>query len=448
MDAYRFPEGFEWGVATSAFQIEGGERLDGRGPSVWDVFARAPARGIDPASDVTACDHVHRWAEDIALMRALGVQHYRFSISWPRVFPEGEGACAEAGAAFYDRLIDALLEAGITPAMTLYHWELPQALEDRYGGWRSRETAKRFGDLAAWAGRRYGDRVRRFITTNEFFCFTDRGYGNGEFAPGVAGGPAVRNQARHHGLLGHGYAVQALRACGRGLRIGIAEDARTFVPIVETPEHVAAARRAFRSANAHFLTAIMEGAYPAEYMAAEGPNAPPVHEGDFAAIGAPLDFVGLNLYTGGFVEAADTPAGFADVPLPPAYPRMHVPWIRPLPAVSYWAPRFCHELWGVRSICITENGCGCDDRLDERGRVMDVDRIFYLREHLMQAHRATAEGIPLHGIYVWSLLDNYEWLDGLRTRFGLVHVDFATQQRRPKLSARFYAETMRRNRVV
>lgn len=443
----RFPAGFEWGIATSAFQIEGAMAVHGRGPSIWDEYAVASgaAPGLEP---VSACDHYHRFRDDIALMRDMGIRHYRLSLSWPRILPTGEGAVNESGAAFYDRLIDALLEAGITPALTMYHWELPQHLEVKYGGWRSRETAKRLGDFAAWAGLRYGDRVKRFFTTNEFYCFTDRAYAQGEFPPRLRVDNRERNQIRHHGLLGHGYALQGLRATVPGVRAGVVEDARPFVPVIETEEHIAAARHAFRRANAHFLTAIMEGGYCAEYLRDEGDDAPQVEDGDFAIISAPTDFLGLNLYTAEYVMAADNEQGFEIVDKPARYPHMHAEWIRVVPPVTYWAPRLCHELWGARSLYVAESGCGGEDRADTHGRILDVDRVFYLREHLTYLHRAVAEGFPVRGIYLWSLMDNFEWLDGLKMRFGLVHVDFATQERRPKLSANFYAEVIRQNGLV
>ncbi len=442
-----FPEGFLWGVASAAYQVEGAAAEDGRGPSIWDTYSHSPgACAMDDNGDV-ACDQYHRYPEDIRWMQWLGVGAYRFSISWPRLFPQGDGPPNPQGFDYYDRLIDGLLAAGVTPWITLYHWDLPQALEERFGGWRSAETARRFADYAAACIQRYGDRVSDWFTINEFVCVTDMGYHVGAFAPGLQLPRRERNQVRHHALLAHGWGLQAMRAAApRRLRIGIAENMQACVPVFESEAHVAAARTAMRLENAAFLTAVMEGGYDPHYLTTEGADAPVFTDAEMRAIGGPLDFVGANVYTPSHIRADETaPHGYAIVPHPPAYPRMMPDWLFLGPSIGYWVPRLLAEIWKVPSVYITENGCGCPDRPTRDGRVFDTDRILFLRESLMHMQRATHEGWPLNGYFHWSLLDNFEWHRGYAQRFGLLYVNYATQERTPKLSAEFYKETIRRN---
>lgn len=448
LEGNKFPVGFEWGTATSAYQIEGGARQDGRGPSIWDTFCAEKGRIRDNSSGAVACDHYNLYKTDVALMKDLGVKTYRFSLSWPRLFPKGEGELNELGASFYDRLIDELLTAGIKPAVTLFHWDLPQALESKYGGWASRETAKRLGVFAEWVGSRYGDRVDRFFTINEFFCFTERCYGIGQFAPGRVEGRKVMNQACHNGLLGHGYALQGLRASATNAQVGLVENIKPFIPIYESEANVSAAREAFRRENARYITAVMEGRYLDSYLDAEGDNAPDVEAGDFELISAPTDFLAMNIYTGQYVEASENEKGYEVLDWPETYPTMAEDWIYIVPPALYWTPRFCSESWGERPMYIAESGCAAKDRIDGCGRVMDTDRVFYLREYLNYLQRATSEGYPVKGYYLWSMMDNFEWCDGYDTRFGMTYVDFATQKRTPKLSWKYYSQVIGENRVL
>lgn len=444
-----FPENFLWGAATAAYQVEGAARADGRGSSVWDEFCRRPGAIAEGHSGERSTDHYHRYKEDVALMKDMGLRAYRFSVSWPRVFPEGAGAVNEKGADFYDRLVDELLAAGIQPWMTLFHWDLPQALEDRHGGWESRDCAKAFADYAGFMARRLGDRVKGVFTFNEFFCFLDRGYGHAgdAFAPGKRVPLRVLNRARHNALLAHGLAVQAVReACARAPLIGLAENAPSCVPMLETPEHVAAARAALRDKTGPFLTPIMEGAYDAHYLAAAGADAPAFTDGEMKVISTPLDFVGVNLYAPAVIRCDETaPRGWSEVPFNRSYPHMLAPWIKFGPQVLYWVPRLINELWRPKAVYITENGCADGDRPDERGEVLDLGRTMYLQQHLAQVHRAIADGVPVDGYFLWSLLDNFEWTSGYTERFGLVHVNYETLERTPKLSARFYREVILRN---
>jgi beta-glucosidase len=448
-DYCRFPDSFLWGTATASYQVEGAVQEDGRKPSIWDTHSHQPGRVAMGHTGDVAVDEYHRYAEDVQLIKRLGVKAYRFSIAWPRVFPNGDGKPNEKGIAYYDRLVDALLAAGIEPYATLFHWDLPQACQDRFGGWQSRETAKYFGEYAGFVSRRLSDRVSHYFTINEFSCFTDLGYASGVFAPGLKLPPREVNQVRHHAVLGHGLALEAIRAsAGRPVQVGLAENSTICVPVMETEPHMAAARRAMRQVNAPFLTAVLEGKYTSEYLAAAGANAPEFTPEDMRTIGGRLDFVGLNCYAPTYVRAAENAAGFAEVPHPSSYPHMASPWLYVGPQILYWAPRHLKEIWGVNNVMITENGCSSDDKPAADGHIYDTDRVMYLRNHFVQAHRAVAEGWPLTGYFLWSLMDNFEWNDGYTKRFGIYYVNFETQERTPKLSAEFYREVIARHTLV
>ena len=440
-----YPKGFLWGCATAAYQVEGGAAEDGRGPSVWDTFSHTAGKTHMGETGDVADDSYHRYKEDVQLLKALGVSTYRMSLSWSRIFPEGKGQPNAKGLDYYNRVLDELLANNITPYVTLFHWDLPQALP---GGWQSRDTPKAFADYAAFVGKQFSGKVKHFMTTNEFVCFTDLGYRVGQFAPGLklADGPA--NQVRHHGILAHGLGVQALRAnTPSGTQIGLAENANVYVPVIETEKHIKAAQQATRVGNAPFLTALMEGKYIDEYLQREGANAPKVEPGDMKAIGSPLDFVGLNVYTPTYVRADDSPMGFVVESNPTSYPHMASPWLSLGPECIYWAVRNVCDLWKPAGIFITENGCSSDDVLTPAGRVEDTDRVMYLRNHLTHLHRAASEGYPVKGYFLWSLLDNFEWADGYSKRFGIHYVDFKTQKRTPKLSAEWYTQVIASNSV-
>lgn len=450
LDTPQFPQSFLWGCATSSFQVEGATGVDGRAPSVWDTFCQLPGRVANDHTGERGADQYSRYKEDVRLMRDLGMQAYRFSISWPRVFPEGTGTPNEKGWDYYNRLVDDLLENGIEPWVTIFHWDWPQALEDRYGGWRSREI---IGDFAAYAGavsKRLSDRVKHFFTINEFSNYTDRAYHRGEFAPGLRLSRRERNRIRHIALLAHGEAVAAVRASAKRaeVRVGIAQDVEVCIPVIERADHIEAASKATRRQDAHFLTAILESAYMAEYLEEEGADAPEFTDEEMKIIGRPLDFVGINAYIPRYARASDRPEGFEVVAHPAGYPRMSVPWLYFAPQIVYWAVRHLSEIWGTRSIYITENGCACDDRLTREGEVLDTDRVMFLRNYLISAKRAVDEGYPLHGYFAWSLLDNFEWVDGYAKRFGLVYVNFETMERTPKLSSKFYREVIKSRRVL
>jgi beta-glucosidase len=455
-----FPDGFTWGVATSAFQIEGAVKEDGRGASIWDVYAHTAGKIKNGHNADTANDHYHRYGDDVRLMQELGAKAYRFSIAWPRIFPDGTGQPNAKGLAFYQRLIDALLEAGIEPYPTLYHWDLPQALQDR-GGWQSRDTSKAFADYAGHMARALGDRVKHYFTLNEFFSFVDIGHRgiqttvDGkqvriEHAPGLRLSNARLNQVRHNAVLAHGLSVQAIRANGKaGTRCGPADNLATAVPAIETPDNIKAAEIATREMNAAYLTVILEGKYSDAYLAAAGKDAPKFTPDEMKVISSPVDFIGLNVYRpAAYVVASERAGGFRPIPFNTSHPRMRSSWHLLGPEVMYWGPRHLRSLWKTPEIYITENGCAASDQISAAGMIDDSDRIMFLRNHLGHLHRAIKEGAPVKGYFHWSLMDNFEWSDGFEYRFGLVHVDFKNQQRTPKLSAAYFQEAAMRNAVV
>lgn len=441
MSGGSFPPDFLWGVATSAQQIEGGARAGGRGESIWDRFAATPGRIADGTTPETACDHFARWREDVDLLRWLGVGAYRFSIAWPRVLPAGTGAVNAAGLDFYDRLVDALLEAGIRPFVTLYHWDLPQALQER-GGWAARETVDAFVAYADAVSARLGDRVRHWTTHNEPWCVAVLGHERGEQAPGHRD-PAEALRVAHHLLLSHGRAVPVLRRNAPGAEVGLATLLSPVEPASEAAADREAARRFDGAFNRWFLEPLFHGRYPADAVAdrvrlghleADGPSF--VEVGDLDAIAAPLDFLGINYYSRTVVRAGDGGQPVA-VPPGPARERTTMGW-EVHPQGLHDALLGVTRVYRPARLYVTENGAAFEDRVGEDGRVPDVRRTAYLRDHVAAARRAIADGAPLGGYFVWSLLDNFEWSHGHAQRFGLVHVDFATQRRRPKDSAHWY----------
>jgi beta-glucosidase len=445
----RFPDGFLWGTATASYQIEGAWNEDGKGESIWDRFAHTPGKIQNGDTGDVALDHYHRYKEDVQLIKNLGAGAYRFSISWPRIFPEGTGAPNLKGLDFYSRLVDELLADGIAPFATLYHWDLPQALQDRWGGWESRDTAKAFADYSGYVAEKLSDRIRHFFTINEFTTFVELGYASGVFAPGLKLPPARLNQLRHNTVLAHGLAVQAIRGRARpGTTVGLAENMAAGVPVVETPEHIAAAEHYTREANAGYLTVILEGRYTDAFLTSAGADAPKFTAEDLKVISSPLDFVGINVYVPQYVRAVDAAPGYEALKFSKSHPRMASSWHFIGPEALYWAPRHLVKIWSVKDIYITENGCAAADDPAADGIVYDSDRIMFLRSYLAQLQRATAEGVPVRGYFLWSAMDNFEWSSGYAMRFGLIYVDYATLRRTPKLSASFYREVTGRNHVA
>ena len=444
-----FPEGFVWGVAAASAQIEGAASEDGKSESIWDRFAKGPGMVVGGDTPEVACDHYHRYESDLDLIAGLGIGHYRLSVAWPRVRPGGSGAIEPRGLDFYDRLIDALLARGITPWVTLFHWDLPQALEDR-GGWAWRGTADAFRGYAEAVVDRLGDRVGRWFTVNEIPCFVGNGYDRGTFAPGRRESAKVVNQAYHHALLAHGHAVAAVRERGRsGSIVGLVHNhlPAPQIPFTETEGDIAAARFEYERTNRQLMGPVFLGHYPEAFLAEAGEDAPEVRPGDMDLIGAPTDFLGLNLYAGDYVRAG-ADGRPETLPFPAGFPRGDLPWINVTPQTMYWAVRHAREVYGVETFYMTENGAAFPDEVTPTGEVLDLDRREYLRGYLGEVRRAIAEGFDIRGYFLWSILDNFEWAEGYGKRFGIVHVDYATQRRTPKLSARWYAEVARTNRLV
>ncbi len=438
-----FPQGFTWGVATSSYQIEGAVNEDGRGVSIWDTFSHTPGKTYQGHHADIAADHYHRWREDLDLMVSLGLKAYRFSIAWPRIQPDGVGPANPAGLDFYDRLVDALLEKGIEPFPTLYHWDLPQALQDK-GGWPNRETAVHFGEYARLVAKKLGDRVNYWITHNEPWVMAFAGHFAGEHAPGIQD-PLAAGATVHHLLLSHGYAVESLRANSRpGAQIGITLNLSVMHPATDSDEDRAAAWRYDGIGNRLFLDPVFKGQYPADVMAMLGPMFPQMQPDDMRIIAAPLDFIGVNYYSRSVVRHD------------PNFPFIEASTIHPEgnEYSQMWEiyPEGIYELlmrvwkdYQPKKILVTENGICVPDGIDFDGRVRDYRRIAYLRDHIAQVGRAIGDGAPVDGYLVWSLLDNFEWAHGYRMRFGLVYVDFDTCQRTMKDSGRWYAKVIRQN---
>ena len=434
----KLPRDFVWGVSTSSYQIEGATDVDGRGPSVWDTYCKVPGRIANGDTGDIACDHYHRYAEDIALMRRLRVHSYRFSVAWPRVLPKGYGTANEAGLAFYDHLIDGLLEAGIEPWLCLYHWDLPQALQDE-GGWLNRDTAGWYADYATLIARRYGDRVRRFATFNEPSVFTLFGYGFAWHPPGVVD-PAALGRAIHHVNLAHGAGVDVLRAHVPRSSIGVVHNVQPSRPAgTRSAADVAAAKLLDAYWNRAFPEPQLLGRYPAELANLVGPHMRP---GDLDQICRPVDWFGLNHYSPIYAKAdAQAPLGFAWADAPADVRRSPVGWqIDP--------KAFCDTLIDVSRryrlpIYVTENGAGANEAPDSAGDVVDRERVDYLRAYISALRDAVAAGADVRGYFVWSLLDNFEWGAGYANRFGLIYVDYPSQRRIPKESAHWYARLIR-----
>lgn len=463
-----FPDGFVWGSATAAYQIEGAVDADGRGRSIWDTFSHQPGRIVDGTDGDVACDHYRRWRDDVALMADIGLASYRFSVAWPRIVPDDSGEVNQAGLDFYRRLADALLEHGITPLATLYHWDLPQALQDA-GGWTSRDTAHRFAEYAQTVAGALGDRVHAFATLNEPWCAAFLGHSSGVHAPGLTDN-ATALAAAHHLNLAHGLGIAAMRAAlPQPAELSVTLNLAVVRPASADPADIAAARHVDGLANRLFLDPMRRGRYPVDVLEdlRHITDWSFIRDGDEATINADIDLLGINYYSPTLV-AAPTPALEAEVsgrwvndPMsasgPSPYPgtdrALSLPQAGPYTAMNWRieAPSLTELLLRVHAdypdvpLVITENGAAFDDEVDGDGRIRDTDRIGYVRDHLSAVHSAINHGVDVRGYYVWTLMDNFEWAWGLSKRFGLVHVDFATQERRLKDSARWYRDVIRNN---
>jgi beta-glucosidase len=437
-----FPDGFLWGTATAAYQIEGAHDTDGKGLSIWDTFAHIPGKVFENQNGDVACDHYHLYRDDVQLMAGLGLNAYRFSISWPRVMPNGRGTANQKGLDFYSRLVDELLKHGLRPFVTLYHWDLPQALEDQ-GGWGTRETALAFGDYAALMGRTLGDRVRDWITLNEPLAATVAGHLFGIHAPGKQD-PELAFQVSHHLNLAHGHAVRALRATVPNGNIGITQVSMPVYPASDLTEDRLAAERYDGLVNRWYWDPPLRGSYPADVMERIGPMAPRIEPGDLEVIATPIDFFGHNSYTRAVVRDDPTSLTMGATQVPQGgNPATEMGW-EIYPDHLYTSLTRITRDYGAPEIYITENGAAFADEV-VGGEVRDPQRVDYLRTHLATAHRAIQDGARVRGYFCWSLLDNFEWSFGYSKRFGIVYVDYATQRRIVKESGKFYAEVAKRN---
>ncbi len=434
----QLPPGFRFGTSTAAYQIEGAVAEDGRGPSIWDTFCAEPGRISDGTSGEVACDHYHRWEEDVALLKQLGAGDYRFSIAWPRIQPTGSGRPNPKGLAFYDRLLDGLLEAGVQPMATLYHWDLPQALEDD-GGWLNRDTIERFAEYAGIVGDAFADRVEHWVPINEPSVVTNLGYGVGTHAPGKALYFDALHVA-HHLLLGHGRAAIALRAAG-AQSVGCANNHAPVWPASDSDADVGAAKLFDALWNGMFMEPMLLGRYPADLAMLLDDLLLP---GDLATLRQPLDFYGVNYYSPLKVAAApeDAPTPF-ELLEPLGHELTDRGWAIVPDALREWLIMFrARYRAALPPIMITESGAAYRDEVDEHGEVDDQRRIDYLDAHLRAVSTAIQRGVDVRGYYVWSLLDNFEWQEGLSQRYGLVHVDYDTLRRTPKRSFRWYADVI------
>ena len=434
-----FPASFQWGVATSAFQIEGASREDGKGESIWDRFCAQPGVIADASNGDVACDHYHRLESDLDLIASLGLDVYRFSVSWPRVQPQGQGAWNEKGLDFYERLVDGLIQRGVRPCLTLNHWDLPQALQDS-GGWNNRETVHRFVDYAQGINQRLGDRLAMLTTHNEPWVMAVLGHEQGIFAPGIRS-RSVALQVSHHLLLSHGLAVQALRADGGCPNLGIVLNLGHVEPASQSPEDLKAAETGCGWGRRWYLDPLFKGQYPAELIEALGEDAPVIKDGDLQAIAAPIDHLGVNYYTRS-VFRASSPFDVNTSGLPLTDMGWEI-YPRGLTELLCWL----NQEYPMPAIWITENGAAFDDPVQE-GRVHDGRRVAYLQDHIAAVAAALERDVPVAGYMVWSLMDNFEWASGYSKRFGIVHVDYATQERTLKDSALWCRELMQEVRKL
>ncbi len=437
----QFPAGFAWGAATAAYQVEGAVNEDGRGPSIWDTFAHTPGRTLNGETGDVACDHYHRYPQDIGLMKELGLNAYRFSIAWPRILPSGRGQINQAGLDFYDRLVDGLLAAGIDPYVTLYHWDLPQPLQDE-GGWQNRETCNLFADYVEIVAGRLGDRVKHWMTHNEPLVVAFFGHWMGFHPPGITN-PDAAAQVAHHLLLSHGLAQSALRAAGGSqAQVGIAMALQPVYPAGDREQDLLVARREELIWMKWFLDPIFLGTYPFEDMELAGLGRPTMEAGDLEVISQPIDFLGVNYYSRNIARGSASSSAIEE-----EGEHTTMGWEVYPDGLRVLLERL-HRDYQPKTIHITENGAAFEDTLRADGTVEDDQRQRYLQRHFTAAHQAMQAGVPLRGYFVWSLMDNYEWTFGYSQRFGLIYVDYATQQRYIKKSGYFYQGVIAQNGVT
>lgn len=448
MSSFSFPKDFLWGASTASYQVEGAFNEDGRGLSVWDKFARRPGKTLNNDNGDRACDHYHLYKEDVALMKELGLNAYRFSIAWPRIFPEGEGKVNLKGIDFYSKLVDELLKAGIEPFATLYHWDMPQVLEDKYGGWRNKEVSKIFADYSALMADKLSDRIKFWSTMNEIFCFTTLAHAFDVHAPGKIESSKVINQTVHNALLGHGLAVSAIRASANNkVSVGIVEVPAHTLPVYDSKEHIAAASKAWSDKNQQILFPLMTGTYSRGFSNRAGKDMADFTEEEMKLISQKLDFIGYNFYYGDPVRASDNEAGYEIIPITKSYPKSEMNW-GITPKALYYTLKHSRDYFPDVPMFISENGIACDDNETDEGEILDIDRLEYLRTHLEMCSGAIKDGMNLKGYFLWSLMDNFEWAWGFTKRFGIVRVNYANMARTVKLSGKYYSSVIKAGRVL
>jgi beta-glucosidase len=438
-----FPKDFIWGTATASYQIEGAVNEDGRGASIWDTFSHTPGKIKDGMTGDIACDHYHRWQEDVALMKSLNLNGYRFSIAWSRILPEGRGKVNQAGVDFYSRLVDGLLDAGITPFVTLYHWDLPQALQDDGKGWQRRGIVDDYVAYADVVSRALGDRVKHWITLNEPFIFSMLGHLFGSHAPGIQDMPNVALTVSHHQLLAHGKAVPVLRANSKDAQVGTTIYTQYVEPASDSAADVAAAHRYHGFVNRWYLEPVFKGTYPKDLAEMFSFFMPPMLPDDLKEISTPIDFLGVNFYVRQIIKEGDEQPFINVSVVKTDLPHSGFDWEIYPPAI-YGILKQVHQDYAPKAIYVTESGTSVPDVL-EGDEVHDVVRKDYLQGYFEQAGRALSEGVPLKGYFVWSLMDNFEWGEGYTQRFGVVYVDFPTQRRVVKDSGKYLAQVAKRN---
>ena len=457
-----FPKDFVWGAATASYQIEGATDVDGRGVCTWDTFSAKPGKVINNENGLRACNHYNLYKEDVQLMKNIGIDAYRFSFSWPRVFPDGEGNINQKGLDFYDRLIDELLANDITPYATLFHWDLPQALESKYGGWRSKEVSKLFGEYAGVISERFSDRTQNWMTINEIKCFTTLAHREDRHAPGGIEPEKIVWQTVHNALLGHGLAVDAIRANSKQkANIGIVENLDTCWPVIDTKDNIEAARKLWKDLNQYILFPLLKGKYDEKWLNIISDDAPEYTDNEMKIISNPIDFIGYNYYSGLGVRARTqkkvkkeynrvlgTPVDDSEYEVleyGKDYPRTDMEW--PItPKALYYALKFTKEEFGDIPVYITENGMAAADEETVNGEVIDLSRVEYIRTHLETVNSAIKDGCNVKGYFVWSLMDNFEWAWGYTKRFGICRVNYTTFERYLKLSGKFYKEIIKNNK--
>ena len=438
MTSYKFPHNFLWGAATASYQTEGAWNEDGKGESIWDRFSHTPGKIEDQSTGDIACDHYHRVEEDIALMRQLGLKAYRFSTAWTRVLPLGRGRINQKGLDFYDRLVDSLCAANIEPLLTLYHWDLPQALQDE-GGWENRETCHAFADYSALMVKRLSDRVKYWTTFNEPSVVAFDGNLSGQHAPGNQD-PRITYQVAHNLMVAHGLATQAIRAANPAVEVGIVLNLWMADPATDSPEDIAAANLAFERSETLFLDPIFKAHYPPAAYELVGENMPKIYAGDMALIAQKLDYVGINFYSRNLVSAT------GNIDPVPGSEYTEMGWEVCAPALRRMLVKINNE-YSLPPIYITENGSAFHDEVSADGKIHDPRRLDYLKQHFIQTCLAMQDGVDVRGYMVWSLMDNFEWGHGFTKRFGLIRVDYETQKRTIKDSGEWYAEVTRTNQI-